>query len=135
MKNFFSRNNPLYLITDTSIAGLSHLQILKKAISAGVKTVQLRDKDMTKRKLYSEAVMVRKLTLKHKVKFIVNDYIDSAKVTIKPRLLLPLVAFILVSAGFGLCFVYKMLIQFCLVGPSERMFYRLSQHNYRYIHL
>jgi len=78
LKNFFSRNNPLYLITDTSIAGLSHLQILRKAISAGVKTVQLRDKGMTKRKLYSEAVMVRKLTLKHKVKFIVNDYIDIA---------------------------------------------------------
>ena len=63
MKNFFSRNNPLYLITDTSIAGCTHFQIVKNAISAGVQTVQLREHDMTKKELYSEAVMVRDLTL------------------------------------------------------------------------
>jgi thiamine-phosphate pyrophosphorylase len=51
---------------------------VKNAISAGVKTIQLRDKDMTKREIHSEAVMVRNLTLKHKVKFIMNDYIDIA---------------------------------------------------------
>jgi len=78
MNNLFSRNNPLYLITDTSIAGLTHSQIVKKAISAGVQTVQLRDKSMTKRDLYAEALKVRDLTLKHKVKFIMNDYIDIA---------------------------------------------------------
>ena len=78
MKNFFSRNNPLYLITDTSIAGCTHFQIVKNAISAGVQTVQLREHDMTKKELYSEAVMVRDLTLRHKVKFIMNDYIDIA---------------------------------------------------------
>jgi len=78
MNNLFSRNNPLYLITDKSIAGLTHSQIVKKAISAGVQTVQLRDKSMTKRDLYAEALKVRDLTLKHKVKFIINDYIDIA---------------------------------------------------------
>ena len=78
MKNLFPINNPLFLITDTSIAGLTHFHIVKKAISAGVRTIQLRDKSMTKRDLYSEAVLVRKLTLKHKVKFIMNDYIDIA---------------------------------------------------------
>ncbi len=50
MKNLFSRNNPIYLITDRSIAGLTHSQIVKNAISAGVQTV----------------------------KFIMNDYIDIA---------------------------------------------------------
>ena len=78
MKNLFSRNNPLYLITDTSIAGLTHSQIVRKAISAGVQTVQLRDKRITRRELFKEAVKVRKLTLQHKVKFIMNDYIDIA---------------------------------------------------------
>ena len=78
LKNLFSRNNPLYLITDRSIAGLTYTQIVKKAVSAGVQTIQLRDKHMTRRELYTEAVLVRKLTLKHKVKFIVNDYIDIA---------------------------------------------------------
>ena len=62
MNNLFSRNNPLYLITDKSIAGLTHSQIVKKAISAGVQTVQLRDKSMTKRDLYAEALKVRDLT-------------------------------------------------------------------------
>jgi len=78
MNNLFSRNNPLYLITDKSIAGLTHSQIVKKAISAGVQTIQLRDKHMSKRELYDQAVLVRNLTLKHKVKFIMNDYIDIA---------------------------------------------------------
>ncbi len=78
MKNLFSRNNPIYLITDRSIAGLTHSQIVKNAISAGVQTVQLREKEMTKRELYSEAVLIRNLTLKHKVKFIMNDSIDIA---------------------------------------------------------
>jgi thiamine-phosphate pyrophosphorylase len=78
LKNFFSRYNPLYLITDTPLTGLTHSQIVKKAISAGITTVQLRDKSMTKRELYSEAVLVRNLTLKHKVKFIMNDHIDIA---------------------------------------------------------
>jgi thiamine-phosphate pyrophosphorylase len=78
LKNLFSENNPLYLITDTSITGLTHSQIVKKAVSAGVKTVQLRDKQMHKRGLYEEAVNVRHITLKHKVKFIMNDYIDIA---------------------------------------------------------
>ncbi len=76
MKNLFSRNNPLYFITDTSTAGLSHSQIVKKAVSAGIQTVQLRDKILSKRELYAEAALVRKLTLQYNVKFIMNDHID-----------------------------------------------------------
>jgi thiamine-phosphate pyrophosphorylase len=78
LKNIFSRNNPIYLITDRSIAGRTHSQIVKNAISAGVQTVQLREKDMNKRELYYEAVLIRNLTLKHKVTLIMNDYIDIA---------------------------------------------------------
>ena len=78
MKDLFFRNNPLYLITDTSISGFTHAQIVKKAISAGVRTIQLRDKQMSKRELYDQALRVRNLTLQHKVTFIMNDYIDIA---------------------------------------------------------
>jgi thiamine-phosphate pyrophosphorylase len=78
LKNIFSRNNPIYLITDRSIAGRTHSQIVKNAISAGDQTVQLREKDMNKRELYYEAVLIRNLTLKHKVTLIMNDYIDIA---------------------------------------------------------
>jgi len=78
LKDLFFRNNPLYLITDTSISGFTHAQIVKKAISAGVRTIQLRDKQMSKRELYDQALRVRNLTLQHKVTFIMNDYIDIA---------------------------------------------------------
>ena len=78
MKNIFPEHNPLYLITDTSMSGLSLSQIVKKAVAAGVRTVQLRDKQMTKRDLYEQAVLVREITKKNKVTFIMNDYIDIA---------------------------------------------------------
>jgi thiamine-phosphate diphosphorylase len=69
---------PLYLITDSTLAGLPHAEIVRRAVSAGIKIVQLRDKQMTKKALYNEALSVRKLTLKHRATFIMNDYIDIA---------------------------------------------------------
>ncbi len=78
MKNLFPSNNPLYLITDSSISNLTHSQIVKKAISAGIRIIQIRDKNMSKRDLYDEALRVRDLTRKHNVTFIMNDYIDIA---------------------------------------------------------
>jgi thiamine-phosphate pyrophosphorylase len=50
----------------------------RKAVSAGIRTIQLRDKNMSKNDLYKQAVSMREITLKHKVTFIVNDYIDIA---------------------------------------------------------
>ncbi len=51
---------------------------MKKAVSAGIQTFQLRDKIMSKGELYAEAALVRKLTLQYNVKFIMNDHIDIA---------------------------------------------------------
>jgi thiamine-phosphate pyrophosphorylase len=78
LSKLFTRQNFLYLITDRSISGLTHIQVVQKAISAGIKTIQLREKEMSKKAIFDEAVLVRQLTLKHKVTFIVNDFIDIA---------------------------------------------------------
>ena len=69
---------PIYLITDRTISGLSHVQIARLAIKSGIRTIQLREKHMSKKELYSEALSLRSLTLKYKTTFIVNDYIDIA---------------------------------------------------------
>lgn len=74
----FNRHNFLYLLTDRSISGLSHQQIARRAISAGIKTIQLREKEMSKKEIFREAVLIREILTKHKVTFIVNDYIDIA---------------------------------------------------------
>jgi len=71
-------NNPIYLITDRTLSGLSHFQIIRQAAAAGIRTIQLREKKMSKKELYREAFSLRSLTLKYKTTFIVNDYIDIA---------------------------------------------------------
>ncbi len=78
MKNLFTKNRALYLITDRTISNLSLAEMAAKAIKAGVKTIQLREKNMTKKELYKEALLIRKLTFKNRVTFIMNDYVDIA---------------------------------------------------------
>jgi thiamine-phosphate pyrophosphorylase len=78
MANLYRKNNHLYLITDTSLAGMCHTEIVRQAVAAGIKTVQLREKQMTKKALYTEALFVRKVTLQHHATFIINDYADIA---------------------------------------------------------
>ncbi len=72
LKNF------LYLITDRNISGLTHTRIARQAIAAGVGTLQLREKNLSKKEIYQEALSIRAVSLKYKTKFIVNDYIDIA---------------------------------------------------------
>lgn len=72
LKNF------IYLITDRNLSGLTHTQIARKAIAAGVGTVQLREKNLSKKDIYREALSIRAVSLKYKTRFIVNDYIDIA---------------------------------------------------------
>ena len=74
----FSKSNPVYLITDRSVSGLTHIQMTRHAISAGIKTVQLREKQMSKKDIYKEALKIREITSAHKVTLIINDYIDIA---------------------------------------------------------
>ncbi len=71
-------NGKLYLITDKAISGLSHREIARLAISAGVRIIQIREKDLSRKELYKEAVSVRSLTLRYGVTLIINDYVDIA---------------------------------------------------------
>lgn len=78
MKNLFTKNRVLYLITDRTISGLTHTEIVKKAIDADIRVIQLREKNMSGRELYKEALSVRRLTMRYRTTFIINDYIDIA---------------------------------------------------------
>ena len=78
MKNLFAKNRALYLITDRTTSSLSLAEMTAKAINAGIRTIQLREKNMTKKELYKKALSIRKFTLKHRATFIINDYVDIA---------------------------------------------------------
>ncbi|MBI5740865.1 MAG: thiamine phosphate synthase [Nitrospirae bacterium] len=69
---------PLYLITDRQLAGLSHIEIACRALASGISIIQLREKQMSKKDLYRQALAVRILARKHGAAFIINDYIDIA---------------------------------------------------------
>lgn len=77
MSNIFKKT-PLYLITDTRIAGLSHIQIVRSAIDAGIRTIQLREKNLHKKEIFNAAISIRDITIKHSSVFIINDYVDIA---------------------------------------------------------
>ncbi|MBI4844232.1 MAG: thiamine phosphate synthase [Nitrospirae bacterium] len=66
------------LITDSAIAGISNPEIAKRAFSAGVRTIQLREKRAPKRDIFKDAEEIRKLALRYNATFIVNDYVDIA---------------------------------------------------------
>lgn len=77
MPIIFPRNHIIYLLTDRTFAGHSHSHIVRKAIAAGIRTIQVREKLMTKKELYREALRIRQLTA-GRATFIMNDYIDIA---------------------------------------------------------
>lgn len=69
----------LYLITEEKLsAGRSTLEVVKKAIRAGVDAVQLRDKNLNLRERYLLGREIRKITQRAEVDFIVNDRVDLA---------------------------------------------------------
>lgn len=78
MYKMFLKNNPVYLITDTNISGLTHFQAARRALAAGVRTIQLREKHMSRKDIYREAAAIRDISHKYNAAFIVNDYIDIA---------------------------------------------------------
>lgn len=69
----------LYVITGEEYhPGRSLLSVMEEAILGGADIVQLRDKKSTKREIFEKAKMLRELTRKYDVPFIVNDHIDIA---------------------------------------------------------
>lgn len=69
----------LYVVTDVKIrTGLTHNLIAKDAISGGADVIQLRDKEMTGRELFTAACKIRDITRNAGTIFIVNDRVDIA---------------------------------------------------------
>lgn len=68
----------LCFITDRKACNLSYEDMILKALSTGVRWVQYRDKDSSRKEIYEEAVKLRKLTEKFNAVFIVNDHADIA---------------------------------------------------------
>ncbi len=67
----------LYVIIDTqALKGRNHVEVACQAIRGGAKTIQLRDKTLSKKELLPIAQELRNLCAEHKVLFIMNDYLD-----------------------------------------------------------
>jgi thiamine-phosphate pyrophosphorylase len=68
----------LCFITDRKTCKLSCEEMTLKVLRAGLKWVQYRDKEKSRREIYEEAIRLRKLTKDFKAVLIVNDYADIA---------------------------------------------------------
>jgi thiamine-phosphate pyrophosphorylase len=69
----------LYAIIDTqALKGRSHLKVASQVIHGGARTIQLRDKLLSKTELLPIAQQLKNLCAEHNVLFIVNDYLDIA---------------------------------------------------------
>ena len=69
----------LYLITDRCQAkGADLLQAVERALAAGVKALQLREKDLPSRELFDLAKELRVLTRRYQARLIINDRTDIA---------------------------------------------------------
>ncbi|MBI2328657.1 MAG: thiamine phosphate synthase, partial [Chloroflexi bacterium] len=73
------RISGLYVIIDTeALKGRSHIEVARQAIGGGARTIQLRDKVQSKKRLLPIAQQLRTLCTEHAVLFIMNDYLDMA---------------------------------------------------------
>ena len=68
----------LCFITDRKACKLSCEDMTLKVLRAGLKWVQYRDKEKSRREIYEEAIRLRKLTKDFNAVLIVNDYADIA---------------------------------------------------------
>lgn len=65
-------------ITDRRLCSLSIEEMVSKAIDAGIKWIQYRDKEETRRNIYYNALRLRKITKEKGVFLIINDHVDIA---------------------------------------------------------
>jgi thiamine-phosphate pyrophosphorylase len=73
------RTAGVYLVTEESLsAGRRSEDVVEAALDAGVRVIQVREKDRSARRALEIARAVRRLTLRHGALLIVNDRIDIA---------------------------------------------------------
>jgi thiamine-phosphate pyrophosphorylase len=69
----------LYLVTDRSLArDRDLLWVLERALSGGVKAIQLREKDLGGKELFVLAESARRLTERYHARLLINDRVDVA---------------------------------------------------------
>lgn len=68
----------LCLILDRKVSGRLPAEMALAALNAGIRCLQYRDKDSSRRCIYMEALRLRELTRDFGAVFIVNDYADIA---------------------------------------------------------
>lgn len=71
-------NLSLVLVTDRNLCKQPFLNAIISALKGGVSTVQLREKGIATRELYSLAAELRKITLDLQAYLIINDRVDIA---------------------------------------------------------
>jgi thiamine-phosphate pyrophosphorylase len=68
----------LCFITDQKVSGLSYEDMTHKVLTRGVRWVQFRGKESSRRDIYGEAVRLKKLTRDYNAVLIINDFLDIA---------------------------------------------------------
>ena len=68
----------LYPITDCRISDLSHRAQVERLIAGGARIVQMREKHLSPREFYREAVAAVEIAKGRNVKIIINDRVDVA---------------------------------------------------------
>lgn len=71
----------LYLVTDSSLCdkpSKAITEIIEAALRAGVKWVQYREKNRSRKAIYNEALRIRELTAGYGARLIINDHADIA---------------------------------------------------------
>lgn len=68
----------LYLITDRLAAARAPVDIVEECLGAGLRAVQLREKDLEVRPLLAMAAGLREATRRHRARLLINDRADVA---------------------------------------------------------
>lgn len=71
----------LYLITDRAAAARPPVDVVEECLSAGLRAVQLREKDLEVRELLTLARALRDSTQRHGARLLINDRTDVALAT------------------------------------------------------
>ena len=68
----------IYPITDTRLSRLSHTEQVKRLIKGGANFIQLREKNLSPKYFYPDALEAVKISRAENVKIIINDRVDIA---------------------------------------------------------
>ena len=68
----------LYLITDRAVSPRPPVEVVEECLGAGLRAVQLREKDLEVRALLALATPLRELTRHHRARLLINDRADVA---------------------------------------------------------